>query len=68
MMAYKFINGDGDEAIHFEHGKWDSIWGYECPHCRTYIGDPEEAMKHENELPCLTNPDKYNNVLWSSKS
>lgn len=51
-MAYIFIDKDGDEAIHFEHGKWDSFWGYYCPECKSYIGDPKKAMDHENELPC----------------
>ena len=63
-MAYKYIDEDGDECVKFEHGKWDSFWGYHCPKCGTHIGDPEEAMYHENNLPCQNDPDDYKNLLW----
>ncbi len=63
-MAYTYIDEDGDEAVKFEHGKWDSLMGYKCPECGTYIGDPEEAMYHENNLPCQDDPDGYKDVYW----
>ena len=63
-MAYIFIDKDGDEAIHFERGKWDSFWGYYCPECKSYIGNPQKAMEHENELPCQNNPDEWKNVVF----
>jgi len=63
-MAYKFIDADGDEAIHFEKGKWDSFWGYQCPNCKAYFGNPLTAMEHENEMPCLSDPEKYKKLIW----
>jgi len=66
-MAYIFIDEDGDEAVHFESGKWDSFMGYLCPKCNTYIGDPKKAMQHENELPCLKDPDKFSKMIWQGR-
>lgn len=63
-MAYTYIDDDGDEYVKFEHGKWDSVFGYLCPECNTYIGDPRKAMDHENELPCKSNPEKYKSLFY----
>lgn len=65
-MAYLYIDKDGDEAVKFEKGKWDSFFGYQCPNCKTYIGNPIKAMNHENELPCLNNPEEYRKLFWES--
>ena len=67
-MAYLFTDEDGDEAVKFERGHWDSFWGYECPVCRTNIGDPIAAMEHENELPCEEAPDDYQGLLYSGQA
>ena len=50
-MAYKFER-NGETIIHFERGKWDSFWGYQCPICRWIIGDPTAAHDHENAADC----------------
>jgi len=64
-MAYTHIDENGDVVVKFERGKWDSLMGYKCPECGTWIGDPEEAMYHENNLPCLENPEEYEGLYWS---
>ena len=51
-MAYKF-ELNGETIIHFERGKWDSFWGYQCPICRWIIGDPQAAHDHENAADCI---------------
>jgi hypothetical protein len=63
-MAYLFIDVDGDAAVKFERGEWDSLMGYLCPKCNSYIGDPLKAMKHENELPCLIEPEKWEKIFY----
>jgi hypothetical protein len=45
-MAIKYMR-DGEERIRFEHGKWDSFWGYTCDKCGIAIGDTEGAYEHE---------------------
>jgi hypothetical protein len=64
-MAYLFIDKDGDEAVKFERGSWDSFYGYLCPECNAYIGDPMKAMDHENELPCQKDPEHWQKVFYS---
>jgi hypothetical protein len=63
-MAYLYIDEDGDEVVKFEKGNWDSFFGYQCPNCGTYIGNPKKAMDHENELPCLHEPEEYKKLFW----
>ena len=47
-MAWRFIDKDGDEAIKFEHGKWDSVMGYWCKLCSCFVLQPVHAERHEN--------------------
>ncbi len=48
-MAYRFIDKDGDEAIKYEHGMWDSVMGYWCKICSCYLFSPAQAETHEND-------------------
>ena len=50
-MAYLYTDRDGDEAVKFEQGKYDSWFGYYCADCGGYVLDPMGAMNHENERP-----------------
>ncbi len=67
-MAYKFFDKDGDVAIKFEHGKWDSFWGYICAECGVAIGNPESAMVHENQECTGERPVNKDGkrIMWSS--